>query len=56
DFNQDTPKIYNTNEELRADGLLKEDSIATIESLSFPNFIFDLLQNYTDRFGTSRFT
>jgi hypothetical protein len=56
DFSQDTPKIYNTNEELRADGLLKEDSIATIEGLSFPNFISDLLQIYTDRFGTSRFT
>jgi hypothetical protein len=56
DFSQDTPKVYNTNEELRADGLLKEDSIATIEGLSFPNFISDLLQIYTDRFGTSRFT
>jgi hypothetical protein len=56
DFSRDIPKVYNTDEELRADGLLKEDSIASISGLSFPNFISDLLQIYTDRFGTGRFT
>ncbi|MDR3244831.1 MAG: hypothetical protein LBT50_00180 [Prevotellaceae bacterium] len=56
DFSQDPPKVYNTDEELRTDGLLKEDSIASIEGLSFPNFISDLLQIYTDRFGTGKFT
>jgi hypothetical protein len=56
DFSQDTPRVYNTDEELRADGLLKEDSIASIADLSFPTFISDLLQIYTDRFGTGRFT
>jgi hypothetical protein len=55
DFSHDTPKIYNTDEELRADGLLKEGSIASINGLSFPNFISDLMQIYTDRFGTGRF-
>jgi hypothetical protein len=55
DFSQDPPKVYNTDDELRADGLLKEDSIASIAGLSFPNFISDLLQIYTDRFGTGRF-
>jgi len=56
DFSRDIPKVYNTNEELRADGLLSDNSIASIENLSFPNFISDLLQIYTDRFGTGRLT
>jgi hypothetical protein len=56
DFSRDIPKVYNTNEELRADGLLSDDSVASIENMSFPNFISDLLQIYTDRFGTGRFT
>ena len=56
DFSRDSPKIYHTNEELCADGLLSNDSIASIERLSFPNFISDLLRTYTDRFGTGRFT
>jgi len=50
DFSQDTPKVYNTDEELRADELLKESSIASIAGLSFPNFISDLLRIYNDRF------
>jgi hypothetical protein len=56
DFSRDIPKVYNTDEELRADRLLSEDSIASIEDLSFPNFISDLLQIYTDRLGAGRFT
>jgi hypothetical protein len=56
DFSRDIPKIYNTDKELRAEGLLSEDSIASIEDLNFPNFISDLLQIYTDRFGAGRFT
>jgi len=56
DFSRDIPKVYNTDEELHADGLLSYDSVASIENLSFPNFISDLLQIYTDRFGTGRFT
>ncbi|GHT15236.1 hypothetical protein FACS189432_04680 [Bacteroidia bacterium] len=56
DFSRDIPKIYDTDEELRADGLLSDDSIASIENLSFPDFISDLLKIYTDRFGTGRFT
>lgn len=51
DFSQDIPKIYNTDEELRADGLLPTGSTASIEKLSFPNFIPDMLKLYKDRFG-----
>ncbi|MBS1777290.1 MAG: hypothetical protein JSS64_13530 [Bacteroidetes bacterium] len=55
DFSQKVPKIYNTNEELKKDNLLPENSIATIENLSFPNFISDLLKVYSTRFGTGKF-
>jgi hypothetical protein len=56
DFSQKTPKIYNTDEELRKDGLLAADSITSIERLSFPNFIRELLDVYASRFGAGRFT
>lgn len=55
DFSQKVPKIYNTDEELKRDNLLPENSIATIENLSFPNFISDLLKVYSARFGTGKF-
>ncbi len=55
DFSQEIPKVYNTDEELKQDNLLPEDSIATIENLSFPNFISDLLNVYSARFGTGKF-
>lgn len=55
DFSQKVPKIYNTDEELKKDNLLPENSIATIENLSFPNFISDLLKVYSTRFGTGKF-
>jgi len=56
DFSRNTPKVYNTNEELRVDGLLSNDSIASIKNLSFLDFISDLLKIYTDRFGAGSFT
>jgi len=55
DFSQETPKIYSTDEELKQDNLLPENSIATIENLSFPNFISDLLEIYFARFGDGKF-
>ena len=56
DFSQKIPKIYNTDAELKKDNLLPENSIATIEKLSFPTFITDLLGVYSTRFGTGRFS
>lgn len=50
DFNRPVPKIYNTDEELKADGLLPANSRASISKLSFPNFVSDLLRIYNDRF------
>ncbi len=55
DFSRRVPKIYNTDEELKQDNLLPENSIATIENLSFPDFISDLLEIYSARFGTDKF-
>ena len=56
DFSKAIPKIYNTDAELIADNLLPADTIASIEKLSFPNFITDLLDTYSERFGTGKFS
>ena len=55
DFSQKVPKIYNNDEELKKDNLLPVNTIATIQNLSFPNFVSDLLKIYSTRFGTSKF-
>ncbi|MEA5459021.1 hypothetical protein VB796_08235 [Arcicella sp. LKC2W] len=55
DFSQSIPKIYYTDEELKRDNLLPKNSIASIEKLSFPNFITDLLTIYETRFGKDKF-
>lgn len=55
DFSQKIPKVYNTDAELKKDNLLPANSIATIQNLSFPNFISDLLKIYSIRFGTGKF-
>lgn len=54
DFSQKIPKIYNTDAELKKDNLLPKNSVASIENLSFPNFITDLLKVYSTRFGTGK--
>ncbi len=54
DFSQKVPKIYNTDADLKADNLLPVNSVASIEKLSFPNFISDLLSIYNTRFGTGK--
>lgn len=56
DFSKEIPKIYNTDEELKDDNLLPQNSIASIESLSFTNFISDLLDIYSTRFGIGKFS
>lgn len=54
DFSKAVPKIYNTDAELIADNLLPATSVASIGNLSFPNFISDLLNTYSARFGTGK--
>ena len=50
DFNREIPKIYSSDEELKQDNLLPEDSIATISNLTFDRFIPSLLEIYRARF------
>ena len=54
DFN--TLKVYNTDAELKQDGLLPQNSNATIQNLTFNRFFQDLIAVYNSRFGTGRFT
>ena len=54
DFSQKVPKIYNTDAELKADNLLPANSVASIDKLSFPSFVTDLLKVYETRFGTGK--
>jgi len=55
DFSQKIPKVYNTDEELKKDKLLPLNSIATLQNLSFTNFVSDLLNIYSTRFGIDKF-
>lgn len=55
DFNRQTPKIYNTDDELKADGLLPKDSTASINNMNFPSFAQSLLDIYDQRFGSGKF-
>lgn len=50
-----TLKVYNTDAELKKDGLLPKTSKATIKNLTFDTFFKDLLKTYETRFGTGRF-
>ena len=56
DFNRPVPKVYNTDDELKADGLLPERSTATINQMNYPSFARTLMSIYQDRFGMSRFS
>lgn len=53
DFN--TLKVYNSDAELKKDGLLPKTTKATIKNLTFDTFFSDLLKTYKARFGTGRF-
>lgn len=55
DFSQAIPKIYNNDAELKADNLIPQNSIASINDLSFTNFTASLLDTYSTRFGIGRF-
>lgn len=55
DFSQTPPKLYNTNQELIIDGLLSSSSIASIDNLSFTNFMRDIIQIYQTRFPRNSF-
>lgn len=55
DFSKAVPKLYNTTQELKNDGLIPNASIANIDSLSFINFVNDLMKIYQTRFPNNTF-
>lgn len=52
DFAQTPAKIYSSNQELINDGLLDENSTASIDELSWETFTDNILANYETRFGS----
>lgn len=55
DFSKPIPLIYDTDEQLKRDGLLPLDSTASINQMNFPTFADSLLSVYEERFGVGRF-
>ncbi len=55
DFSKPTPIIYDTDEQLKKDGLLPMNTTASINEMNFPSFAKTLLKIYQQRFGASRF-
>ena len=55
DFSKDTPIIYNSDDELKAAGLLPERSEASINEMNFHTFAPTLMKLYEERFGIERF-
>lgn len=55
DFKYDNPVIYNSDQELINAGLMDENSGYSINSLNYTQFTTDLLDIYSQRFGTGRF-
>lgn len=55
DFSQAVPKLYNTTQELINDGLIPNTSIANMDSLSFNEFVNDLMNIYETRFPVNTF-
>ena len=55
DFSKPIPKIYNTDEELKEDNLIPQNTSVSINNLNFPTFTEDLLRVYSTRFGSDKF-
>lgn len=51
DFRKPDPKLYETIEDLKSDGLVPQNSDASLEGLTHNNFANDLLTVYRSRFG-----
>lgn len=50
DFSKEIPKLYNSANELKNDGLIKETSKVTLNGLTFETFAKDILDIYQSRF------
>jgi len=56
DFSKSIPIIYNTDEQLKEDGLVPRNSSASINQMNFSTFTSTLLDVYKQRFGDGRLT
>jgi hypothetical protein len=56
DFSQTPVKIYNNSDDLKADGLLPQNSNSSLENMTYENFVSDLIRIYERRFGTGMFS
>jgi hypothetical protein len=55
DFKRAVPKIFSTDVELKADGLIPNSSTASIAHLNYNSFITELMATYSIRFPTNTF-
>lgn len=55
DFSKVVPKIYDTDDELKKDGIIAPNSTASIQHLSFLNFVTELIKVYKTRFPANTF-
>lgn len=55
DFSQSPVKIYTDENQLKADNLLAQNSSVSLSGINYQNFIPDLLNIYSTRFGTGKF-
>lgn len=56
DFSESRPKIYNTDSELKAGGLIPTNSNTSIQRLNYSNFITDLMNVHSSRFPAITFS
>lgn len=54
DFRKESPKIYNSTDELKSEGLLPSDSKIVYEGLEWNSFIPKILKIYKERFGSDK--
>lgn len=50
DFSKEIPKLYSSDQQLKADNLIPQNSTASIANLTFEQFIPSLLQIHRQRF------
>ena len=50
DFNQEQPRLFNNNQELKDAGIISQDFGIDYTTLSFNGFVEDLLSIYSTRF------
>jgi hypothetical protein len=54
-FKEPVPKIYNTDDELKTDGLIPRGSTVSIEHLNYSDFVSELVAVYSTRFPDNTF-